>query len=106
MSNYVNTDALRAMTVNELAGIVNEGGPAALVDAAEAELEHRREDDEQDAAYERASADVVLPLSSTDAEAIADALELLAGIDEGENTDYDNLVRLAGIVRAHLEARS
>jgi len=57
-----------------------------------------------DRSYEIASADVVLPLSGTDAEAIAEALELLAGVDEGENTDYDNLVRLAALVRANIAA--
>jgi len=66
----------------------------------------RRLDDESERAYEIASADVVLPLDRHDAEAIADALELLAGIDEGEHTDYGALVRLAGIVRAHMEVRS
>jgi len=65
-----------------------------------------REDDETDRAYETASADVVVPLSTADAEAIADALEMFAGIDDNENTDYDELVRLAGIVRANLGTRS
>lgn len=40
-----------------------------------------------------------LPLSSDDAWSIADALELLAGIDEGENTDFNELMRLAALVR-------
>lgn len=31
---------------------------------------------------------------------IADALELLAGIDEGEHTDHDRLIHLAELVRA------
>lgn len=59
---------------------------------------------ETQAAYDRTSADVVLPLMQPEAEAIADALELLAGIDEGEHTDRDELLRLAAIVRAGIEA--
>jgi hypothetical protein len=35
-----------------------------------------------------------------EATAIADAIELLAGIDEGEHTDRDALLRLAARVRA------
>jgi hypothetical protein len=50
------------------------------------------------------STPVVLPLSLADAVAIADALEYLASVDEGEHTDYDNLVRLAGVVRQTIEA--
>jgi len=38
-------------------------------------------------------------LSSRDAGAIADALETLAGLDEGEHTDYEDLLRLARLVR-------
>jgi hypothetical protein len=41
----------------------------------------------------------IVRLSSRDADAIADALEMLAGVDEGENTDYEDLMRLARIVR-------
>jgi hypothetical protein len=62
----------------------------------------RDEDAEQDAAYERASADVVLPLSRDDAVAIADALETLADLDEGEHLDDDELRRLARLVRAYI----
>lgn len=40
-----------------------------------------------------------LNFSAQDACAIADALELLAGIDEGEHTNYDDLTRLARLVR-------
>jgi hypothetical protein len=104
--DYVNHAALRAMSENELAGTLNEGGPSELMDAVEAELERRRESSSSELAYEIASSDVVLPLSRSDAEAIAAALELLAGVDEGEHTDYDELVRLAGVVRARIGARS
>jgi hypothetical protein len=38
-------------------------------------------------------------LSARDAGAIAEALELLAGIDEGENTDYEDLMRLSRLAR-------
>ena len=38
-------------------------------------------------------------LSREDAEAIADALELFASIDEGEYTDTAELIRLAALVR-------
>jgi hypothetical protein len=64
------------------------------------------DDDEQDRSYEIASADVVLPLTREDAEAIADALETFASVDDGENTDYDELMRLVAVVRAALEVRS
>jgi hypothetical protein len=47
---------------------------------------------------------IAVRISARDAGAIADALELLAGIDEGENTDYDDLTRLARIVRAQTPA--
>jgi hypothetical protein len=50
-------------------------------------------------AYDLASSDVQLGLSNRDATAIADALELFAGIDDGENTDYDDLIRLAALIR-------
>lgn len=63
----------------------------------------RDDDTATDRAYELASSDVVLGLSRDDATAIADALEYLAGVDEGENTDYDELVRLAARVRLELE---
>ena len=43
--------------------------------------------------------EVNLHTSVTEALAIADALELLAAIDEGENTDHDELLRLAALVR-------
>lgn len=49
-----------------------------------------------------AFADVTLGLSYGEAHAIADSLELLAGIDEGENTDHDELVRLANVVRERI----
>ncbi len=53
--------------------------------------------------YDLASADVVLPLATGEALAIAEALELFAGIDEGENTDTDELLRLAKVVRHFME---
>ena len=37
----------------------------------------------------------------TERDEIADALELLAGVDEGENTDYDRLLELANQVRGN-----
>lgn len=57
------------------------------------------EADDRDDRYEIASADVAWPLSTADATTVADALELLAGIDEGENTDYAALMRLCGDLR-------
>jgi hypothetical protein len=59
-----------------------------------------------DESYEQASADVVLPLSLADAESIAEALEFLAGVDEGEHTDHDDLLRLAALVRSRIPALS
>lgn len=38
-------------------------------------------------------------MTNDDRTKIAHALELFAGIDEGENTDYDELLRLASVVR-------
>lgn len=43
--------------------------------------------------------EVVVRLTADDAVALAEAAEFLAGVDEGENTDYDNLLRLAKLVR-------
>lgn len=43
-------------------------------------------------------------LPPRDIEAIADALELFAGIDDGENTDYDDLMRLVGVLRGSEES--
>lgn len=37
------------------------------------------------------------------ADRVADALELLAGVDEGENTDYDDLQALAKTIREQLD---
>jgi hypothetical protein len=54
--------------------------------------------------YEIASADLRLPLTRDDAERIADALDMLASVDEGENTDYDDLRRLESLVRRWLDA--
>lgn len=53
-------------------------------------------------AYRRSTLGRMTPERLTDEERgeIADALELLAGIDEGEHTDTDALHRLAGRVRA------
>jgi len=39
-------------------------------------------------------------LTPDDVEKTADLLELFAGIDEGENTDYDETMRLASVFRA------
>jgi hypothetical protein len=122
-NDFVNHAALRESRMEELVEIADEGGPAAVVDAALLELARRVDEGEVDAAavttarierrarvdaqeeaYERASADVVLALSFDSAIAIADALEYLASVDEGEHTDYDNLVRLAGVVRETIEA--
>jgi hypothetical protein len=49
--------------------------------------------------YERASADVLLPLGRKDAEGLADALEFLAGVDDGEHTDFDWLMRMGARIR-------
>lgn len=46
---------------------------------------------------------VIVPLLERDASAIADALETLAGIDEGENTNRDDLLRLATVLRGAIE---
>ena len=66
--------------------------------AVEAELEAER-------AYERASADVVLALSSVDAETLADALALLVDVVEATDAERDEWRRLAALIRAELEAR-
>lgn len=69
----------------------------------------RREGDDpwlvEDVAAERdpAFADVTLGLSYGEALFIADSLELLAGIDEGENTDHDELTRVANVVRERVK---
>jgi len=118
-ADFVNVEALRAADTGELVEIIIGGGPTALIEATVGELKKRDEldmlegaldvrdeQDEQERAYAIASADVVLPLTTAEATTIADALEYLAGVDEGENTPYAELVRLAGVVRAALEARS
>lgn len=61
---------------------------------------------EQDKQYERVSAGPVVELSLEDAEFVAENLEFLAGVDEGENTDFVRLQRLAGEIRGKLEVRS
>jgi hypothetical protein len=38
-------------------------------------------------------------MTINDAIDTADALEMLAGVDEGEHTDYDNLMRISGQLR-------
>ena len=43
---------------------------------------------------------VALELTRDDACSIADALDYLAGVDEGEHTDYDELVRLRDLILA------
>ena len=43
---------------------------------------------------------MTVDLAAGDTAAIADALELLAGIDEGEHTDRDQLLGMAGRMRA------
>lgn len=58
----------------------------------------------EDKTYEVASADVVLPLTRAEATEIADALEMLAGIDEGEYTDTERLTYLAACVRGVITA--
>jgi hypothetical protein len=57
-------------------------------------------DEEQERAYELASAEVVIPVTRDEANAIASALDILAGIDEGENTDTAELIRLRDLVLA------
>jgi hypothetical protein len=42
-ADFVNRDAIRSASDDELRGIVDEGGPAAVVDAAALELRRRRE---------------------------------------------------------------
>ena len=46
--------------------------------------------------------EVVLELTRAEAEGIAEALEFLADVDEGENTDREELLFLAKLVRAAL----
>ncbi len=55
-----------------------------------------RKDEEQ---YAIASADVVAPLTTSEATFVADSLETLAGLDEGEHTDRDELLRVAKVFR-------
>jgi hypothetical protein len=55
-------------------------------------------DPDAEATADRQQRLVTITLARSDAVAIADALELFAGIDEGENTDYDELLRLAGLI--------
>ena len=62
--------------------------------------------DEQDAAYERVSFPKV-ELDPADARFIAENLDNFARIDEGENTDYDRLLEVAGrLDRAQAIARA
>jgi hypothetical protein len=71
------------------------------------ELGRRMSDEaaEQERAYERASADVVLALSSDDAAGIASALDLLVDVVELDDLERAEIERLAGLIRAELEAR-
>lgn len=57
--------------------------------------EHLAEQAAQERQYDIASADIVAPLATGEAMFVAESLELLAGIDEGENTDRDELLRVA-----------
>jgi hypothetical protein len=47
--------------------------------------------------------EVEIRLSRRDAVAVAEAVGLLAGIDEGENTDRDDLIRLSQAVQDQIE---
>lgn len=101
--DFVNRDALREASAAELGQIVAAGGPTALIVAAGAELASR-EDDEQGRAYEIASAEVVLTLTRDEAATIAEVLGDVAGSRFlGENGDYDEVGRLAALVRRQLE---
>lgn len=77
-ADFVNLDALYAANIRELQNIVAAGGPTALIEAAGAELERRgyavEEADEQERAYELASADVVLALTRDEADLLAGVL--------------------------------
>jgi len=57
------------------------------------------ENDPGAARSEPAESEISVRLPLADAQAIEEALDLFAGIDEGENTDYENLRRLARLVR-------
>lgn len=57
------------------------------------------EDAEQERRYDIASADIVAPLATGEAIFVADSLETLAGIDEGEHTDTVELYRVAKVFR-------
>jgi hypothetical protein len=113
-ADFVRHDAIAAASIAELRGILRDGGPTVVIDAARAELERRGdkvdEADESERAYEIASADVVLALSRDDAETIADGLDLLRDIAEGNDPGNDyyigTLARLAHRIRVELEARS
>lgn len=120
-ADFVNREALKRASVEDLRGIIIEGGPSALIDAAREELSHRCsrcgismephdsglcDSCEGEDAYEIASADVVLPLTRLEAVTIADALGFLAGVDEGEHTDRDALLRLEAFVRQFIPAET
>jgi hypothetical protein len=78
---YVRHDALRAASDAELRGVIADGGPTALIDAARDELAGRvalhetrtRLSRSSSAGYERASADVVLPLTRAQAEQLVES---------------------------------
>jgi len=115
-AELVRHEALAELDADGLRAVIDAGGPSALVDAArdalavrlDAEPVHRvvaayvGERRRTDEAYEVASADVVLALTLEDAHRIADGLELLADLDEGEHVDDDALRRLAALVRSRM----
>lgn len=78
---YVRHDALSAASDAELRGVIADGGPTALIDAARDELAGRvalhetrtRLSRSSSAGYERASADVVLPLTREQAEQLVES---------------------------------
>lgn len=113
-ADLVNHEALAGMSDDALAELIVAGGPTALIVAAQHERESRPSavveldrDADAERAYEIASADVVLPLTREDAETIADGLDLLRDIADGndERNDYyiGSLARLAQRIRLELE---
>lgn len=44
--------------------------------------------------------EITLAVTRDEANSIAGALDMLAGVDEGENTDFDELIRLRDLILA------
>jgi hypothetical protein len=79
----------RAYRLGEGLGGLDAAGVKRLVEMSGSAANTAEPDDDE----------VVIRLSRRDAVAVAEAVALLAGIDEGEHTDYDDLVRLSQAVQ-------